>query len=741
MDRPLDERVADGVAADSGSTGRRLALLLWPYAVILVVGLFVLLPHIGDFGFWDPWEPKYAESAREMIEKDSYVVPYYRYDVRLTKPILVYWGIIAGSAIFGLNELGARFGGLCLALASMIGIFYAVSLMRGRQAGLIAALVLGTVPHFYFISRQAMPDVYLFTTLGSCILFFALGMFGPDLRRNLHFGISYTCFALAVLAKGPMIAGAICFGTLAVYFAVTIDLTPLWQRETRSKTLRCLVTWALGGPALAALAFIAALMGTTDKWWGYNHEQREALSLIRHQILGASIRFHLAEILLLVLALIFAVVAARGLRRWRREETNRNLLLVGGTVAGLACLGALVSLLSLTLESKLLVGGLLGTAFLAWLLPFSVWRLVRSPELWEGVQPYVKPIALQISLFAVLFLAVAGPWHLAIVIDQGEGFFTDFIIKHNVTRAVEKVNSTGVSDFYLRTLIFGYFPWCVFIPIALASLVGWWEKHPFRRYNLEVFLLITTVVTFAAFSSSRTKFPHYLAPLLIPLAVLIGLTVARTLERPKSAVSRLAWITAAMLYLLPMLDLIREGGIRYLVNSFTVKRWVPHELDTGGYSLALLLAGLAVMLIAVIVRSKAVVGALILVAALLANYYTGTFIPELSEDKSLKYLTDSYRRYAMPGDPIGFHGDMKHGIFYYTSHEVELLSTKDEFMEFMAPGQPAFTVIERVRYYKLRTPYTEKYPGHALHVIDNSHFAYHLISNFPIQGLETDKAE
>jgi len=230
MDRLPDERVVDGMPADGGSTGRRLALLLWPYAVILVVGLFVLLPHIGDFGFWDPWEPKYAESAREMIEKDSYVVPYYRYDVRLTKPILVYWGIIAGSAIFGLNELGARFGGLCLALASMIGIFYAVSLMRGRQAGLIAALVLGTVPHFYFISRQAMPDVYLFTTLGSCILFFALGMFGPDLRRNLHFGISYTCFALAVLAKGPMIAGAICFGTLAVYFAVAIDLAPLWQR-------------------------------------------------------------------------------------------------------------------------------------------------------------------------------------------------------------------------------------------------------------------------------------------------------------------------------------------------------------------------------------------------------------------------------------------------------------------------------------------------------------------------------
>ena len=739
METRPDDSVVAGASVDDGSTARRLALLLWPYALILVVGLFILLPQISEFGFWDPWEPKYAESAREMLEKDSYVVPYYRDDVRLTKPILVYWGILAGSAIFGLNELGARFGGLCLALASMLGVFYAVSLLRGRQAGLIAALVLGTAPQFYFISRQVMPDVYLFTTLGSCMLFFALGLFGPDRRRNVHFVVSYTCFALAILAKGPMIAAAVGFGTLGVYFAGTLDLTPLWERGRRSETLRCALTWALGLPALAGLAFLSFIFGTSRKWWGYASDHRETMDRLRSQILGASMRFHLAQILLLALCLTLAGLAALSLYRWKRDGANRNTLLIGGVGTGVAAAGSLIFLLMPSVESRLLTGGLLGTILLIWLLPASIWRLIRSPGLWERIQPYLKPIALQVGLFVVVVLAVAGPWHVAIVVEQGEGFFTDFIIKHNINRAVEKVNSSGVTDFYIRTLIYGYFPWCAFIPIALASLVGWWEKNPFRRYNFEVFLLITTVVTFVAFSSSRTKFPHYLAPLLIPLTILIGLAIARTLERPRSAASRLTWITAAMLYMLPMLDLLRDGGVRYLVNSFTVKRWVPNSLETGGYSAALIVAVLAVMLGAALVRSRVVIGALFLVVTLLANYYTGTFIPELSNHKSLKNVTDSYRRYAMPDDPLGFHGDLKHGIFYYTSNEVELLSSRAEFMEFMHPKNKAFTVIERVRLHKLRSPYTQNYPGHELYLIDGSHFAYHLISNFPIQGLELDE--
>jgi 4-amino-4-deoxy-L-arabinose transferase-like glycosyltransferase len=172
----------------------------WPWALTIALGLFVLLPALGDYGFWDPWEPKYAESAREMRERGSWIVPYYRGDVRLTKPILVYWGVLAGSAVFGQDEFGARIVGVLLAALTVCATYYGVSLLRGRKAGLFAAGVLATVPQFYFIARQAMPDVYLFTSIGCALLFFALGLYGPASRRTLHFILSYVGLSLAILA-------------------------------------------------------------------------------------------------------------------------------------------------------------------------------------------------------------------------------------------------------------------------------------------------------------------------------------------------------------------------------------------------------------------------------------------------------------------------------------------------------------------------------------------------------------
>ena len=95
--------------------------------------------------------------------------------------------------------------------------------------------------------------------------------------------------------------------------------------------------------------------------------------------------------------------------------------------------------------------------------------------------------------------------------------------------------------------------------------------------------MIATLVTFAAFSVAETKFAHYLAPVIIPLAVLIGLAIARTLETRHSAASRLSWLAASMLFVLPASDLLRDDGIVYLVGSFTMKRWVPDNLLPGGY--------------------------------------------------------------------------------------------------------------------------------------------------------------
>jgi len=480
----------------------------WPYALILCIGCLILLPQLGSFGFWDPWEPKYVESVREMLERDSYFIPYYRDEVRLTKPILTYWGILAGSAVFGLNELGARIVGVLFAVGSMLILYYAVSRLRGRRAGLLSALILGTSPLFYFLARQATPDIYLLTSLGSAWALFGLALFGPARRRTLHYVASYACFALAVLAKGPIVAGALFFGPLIFYALVRADTVAAWLPGSRADRLRLL---RLGICAVMLVpAYAAAVIG------------------ILHAAGSAAPRFALLSV---------------------------------------ATAGAVV----------------------------AVWALVREAS---RIAPDLgRRCGRQVLLFAVTVLVVAGPWHLVVFFFQEASYLADFIVKHNVRRIGTEINSSGIADFYLRPMIFGLFPWSCFLPLTLLPLFRRRAGEQLRERGLEIFLVLAAVVTFVAFSIPVTKFPYYLAPILIPAATLIGISLDDLLRARREVIAKVAALVALLLYLPPMVDLLREGNVKYLIGSFTVKRFVP-DASAAGVPFAVLLVSGAILLAA-----------------------------------------------------------------------------------------------------------------------------------------------
>jgi 4-amino-4-deoxy-L-arabinose transferase-like glycosyltransferase len=700
---------------------------MWPYAVLLAVGLFVLVPKLGDFGFWDPWEPKYAESAREMIERDSYIVPYYRQIVRLTKPILVYWGILAGSAVFGLNEFGARIVGVCMALAAMAGVFYAVSRLRGRQAALISALVLGTFPQFYFIARQAMPDVYLFTSLGVCLVFFCLGLFGPDERRNLHFGISYACIALAVLAKGPVIIGTVLLGTLAVYAFTQIDLRELWQTGRRTETLLFTGTAIPATAMVAGLSFTAYLFGTSPAWWGFSEKSRENTAILRVRIEDTFTRAHLSEIILVLVVLGAGEAVYMLVKRGR--ATGKTPWVSMAFPALVAFTGA--ASLALGSTAKILAAALLGCLAGVSVVVISAWRFVHQEWLWPIMQPVLKQIGRQLVLFAIVFLVIAGPWHIAIFIKQGHGYMSDFIIKHNINRVGEIVNRSGASEYYLRVLIFGLFPWSCFLPAAVASLIGWWDRSALKRHSLEVFMLIATFVTFAVFTAAATKFAHYLSPIIIPVCVLIGLALDRSLQDRHSPASRLTWIVAAALFVLPAMDILNDGGFRLIVESYTMKSHVPAALAPAEYYKGLIVFAGVCLVCSILVRSRLLLAGLFVAAVLMANHSTAKLIPDLSTHKTMKNLCETWKAEAPGGDsPICFFGDLKHGIFFYTENRIQRMGNREKFQEFVKPDRRAFCIVERDSLPALQQAHRLRNPGSELKIANGTHFRYVLIRNF-----------
>ena len=117
----------------------------------------------------------------------------------------------------------------------------------------------------------------------------------------------------------------------------------------------------------------------------------------------------------------------------------------------------------------------------------------------------------------IVFLAVALPWHVAIYLDNGAGFFEDFFLRHNLGRFGDAMH--GHKGF------FGYY--FVVLPLIMLPFTGWFLRllPELRRTwadPLDRFLWLWFVSVFVFFSFSGTKLPHYLIYGATPLFILMA---------------------------------------------------------------------------------------------------------------------------------------------------------------------------------------------------------------------------
>lgn len=184
----------DGQTASSGT--RRIWLCV---LVLSLLGFALYLPRLGTSGLWDPWEPKYAQTAREMAERDDWIIPHYRGDERLNKAPLTYWLIAISHAALGVTETAARLPSALLAVlgAAVLGFAFTA---RGRPLeGLMAGAVLLTSPQWLLTGRFATPDMPLASFLG---LTLALVLFFPSATGRWRTRVVPALLVLLVAAAG-----------------------------------------------------------------------------------------------------------------------------------------------------------------------------------------------------------------------------------------------------------------------------------------------------------------------------------------------------------------------------------------------------------------------------------------------------------------------------------------------------------------------------------------------------------
>jgi len=101
--------------------------------------------RLGSFGFWDPWELKLAERARDIAHSENL------FDVTVGRrftaaPPLDLAANALGMRVFGVGEFGGRISDALFGVLAILGVYWAGLGLFRRRAALLGALALGSMP-------------------------------------------------------------------------------------------------------------------------------------------------------------------------------------------------------------------------------------------------------------------------------------------------------------------------------------------------------------------------------------------------------------------------------------------------------------------------------------------------------------------------------------------------------------------------------------------------------------------
>lgn len=178
-------------------TGRLKAAVL---LLVLVVQCFYM--GLGEKPMYKIQEVRVAETAREMIANQDWLIPYFGGEIRLRKPPLTYWLTAASYTAFGaVTEFTARFASATFAGLLVFALYYWVRRHLDAESALISVVCLVTSYMGLRYFRSAETDaVLLFFVSAACLLSYQLLYVGVN--RSRVFAL-FLCMGLGFLTKGP----------------------------------------------------------------------------------------------------------------------------------------------------------------------------------------------------------------------------------------------------------------------------------------------------------------------------------------------------------------------------------------------------------------------------------------------------------------------------------------------------------------------------------------------------------
>lgn len=621
---------------------------------VVAIGAALFLPMLGAGGLWDPWETHYGEVARRMLEQDDWISMWWQNEWFYSKPVLIMWIDALGISLVGGNPYPD-------------GQLF--SSAWGMRLPVAALAIFCMWAGYHFGSRR-------FGRRAGLVAAVALGTMP-----------TFAFLARQTMTDMPYVStmsAAICFLMLAVE---EDD-----ERLVRGRRVRL---GRLGEVELGPhQALIAALVVMVLPFSLYLLSR--PMTFAWGSLGQGNVRL-IRQVVPLPLAVVgLPALFGLGWILWtlRRERRVRRLYLLAGYL-----------LIGLAVLAKVLPGIVLPAMVLFfYLVVTGRWGLLRRLELGRGM-----------AIFAVVTL----PWYLAVVVRHGEPFINRIIFHDIVNRAVVGVHGdTGTAVYYLEQLGYGMFPWLVLIPLALLGFR--WQgagllTTPEGRSR--AFVLIWAVSFFVFFSAVITKFHHYIFPVVVPLALLIGIAfedlVRGRIKRPEPLL-----ILGLALTGIVGRDLARgpdhpKPGYERFVDLFIYKytRVWPEgeEYDLSGPLLGLAIAAVVFALPVLVPRARKILAfGPVVFALIFAGWLMNVYMPATGDHWSQKNLIQQY--YARRDGPeerlVAYQMNWKGENFYTGNRVVVYVSLDtDEFEEWVREheGERHFFITERTRFDGLRS--------------------------------------
>jgi 4-amino-4-deoxy-L-arabinose transferase-like glycosyltransferase len=169
---------------------------------LLLAGFCAFLFFYGlvQFGLIGADEPRYAQVAREMLERHDWITPVLGGQPWLEKPPLYYWQAMIAYRVFGVSDWAARLPSAIDASFLVLAVYFFLRRFRPGfelDGALIAASSAGIIGY----ARAASMDMALATA-------FTIGVLGwwtwRESGKKIYLAVFYGFMAFGMLAKGPI---------------------------------------------------------------------------------------------------------------------------------------------------------------------------------------------------------------------------------------------------------------------------------------------------------------------------------------------------------------------------------------------------------------------------------------------------------------------------------------------------------------------------------------------------------